>query len=310
MGNTMHMNTRYRQWAGPVLWGLFLLVAVLGWSQPAQAQQKFQIIVSSDPQFPWSETEMPEAEKIKKSEEQISSQYESMSELQVDMQATSPVMGMIANGDLTAFGHDWQLDEYRHLLADNLQVPKFLGLGNHDYSNNVDDCSENNCASRMVDYMWGLIQKMDPADYDFKETPYYEFPSLRALFEGSMAYSFNIGNVHFVQLHNYPTYTNSWDGWNFAKARRDHYKIKSSMEWLEIDVIKARNNGDVIILNMHDYGDKFSNNSEFNRIVNTYGVTAVFSGHIHSSIGYVGTIGNATYHFRSGSSTFQDYLLV
>ncbi len=287
-----------------------ILATVVGLAAAqVQAQEKFQIIVSSDPQFPWTEEDLPEPEKIEKSKELISSQYQSMTNLQIDMQSTAPVLAMIANGDLTAFGHDWQLDEYRSLLAENLQLPAFLGLGNHDYSNNVDDCFENNCASRMVDYMWDLVRKMDPVDYDFKETTYYEFPSLRAKFEGSLAYSFNIGNVHFVQLHNYPTYERSWDGWNFGKARRDHYEIRSSMYWLENDVIAARNNGDVIILNMHDYGDKFSNNAEFTRIVNTYGVTAVYSGHIHSSIGYVGKIGNSD-HFRSGSSTYQDYLLV
>lgn len=29
----------------------------------------------------------------------------------------------------------------------------FMGLGNHDYDNNVDDCAGNNCANRMWDFM-------------------------------------------------------------------------------------------------------------------------------------------------------------
>lgn len=297
--------SRGHRLATAVISGVLLALPGVG-----MAQTNFQVTVSSDPQYPWSEDPaISEDEKIKQAKIMISSQYKSMTKLQVDMQQSVPVLAALVNGDLTAFGHDWQLSEYESLLGNNLQVPVFLGLGNHDYANNVDDCYENGCASRMVDFVWARVRKMNPVSYDFKETTYYEFPSLRAKYEGSLAYSFNIGRVHFVQLENYPTYERSWNGWNAGKARRDHYEIRSSMDWLENDVITARNNGDAVILNLHDYGNHFSGNADFTRIINTYGVSGVFSGHIHSSIGYVGMIGNA-YHFRSGSSTFKDYLLV
>lgn len=48
--------------------------------------------------------------------------------------------GVIVNGDLTAYGHENQQDDYNRLyklplIASGYQV--FSGLGNHDYENNT-----------------------------------------------------------------------------------------------------------------------------------------------------------------------------
>ena len=291
---------------------LFLvLVVLLISSYRSAAQNHFYVIFSSDPQYPWSGTKKDEAEKIKDSKAEISAQYKSMTKLALDMDTCNPrieVKSVIVNGDLTAFGHGSELSEYKNLLAQNLHLPSYLGLGNHDYANNVNDCENNGCASQMVQYMYGLIKDMKDVNYDFSESSYYQFPELRTDYTGSLSYSYNIGKIHFVQLQNYPTYRNHWNHWNTGKARRDFYSITSSMQWLKNDLAIARNNGNIIIVNMHDYGDHFKNDTEFTRIITTYGVSAVFSGHIHSSCGYVGNIGSIP-HFRSGSSTYFDYLL-
>src|SRR5262249_3913914 len=116
----------------------------------------------------------------------------------------SNLKGVIINGDLTEYGHDWQFAKYREVY-DGLGLKTYPGLGNHDYKNNVNDCAENNCANRMVTYMNDYVKGLKPASYDFRESNvHYEFPSLRKVYEGSLAYSWDIGNVHFVQLHNYP----------------------------------------------------------------------------------------------------------
>ena len=278
----------------------------------------FGMIWSSDPQYPWYDGILPPGltteEQIKEnSRRQIWEQYESMNTLaraRKDQSSPFEIKGMIANGDLTAFGHDWQLDAYRELFG-ILQVPYYPGLGNHDYQNNVDDSYNNNCASRMVDFMYAWLKsRAGSLRYDFTESSYYKFPELRTDYTGSLAYSFNIGRVHFVQLQNFPSYQDDWNSWDAGAARRNFYFITSSFNWLRNDLAIARNRGDVIIVNLHDYHDNFVEPGVtiFNNLMLQYGVSAVFAGHIHQSCGLIHHIGDIPV-FRSGSASFQDYLV-
>ncbi|HEX2095472.1 MAG TPA: metallophosphoesterase [Longimicrobiaceae bacterium] len=284
------------------------------------APDSFSVLVSSDPQYPWYDDVLPPGlttdEQIKKnSARQISEQYASMNALQEQRAAEGspfPVLGVLINGDLTAFGHDWQMSTYGDLLK-TLRTPYYPGLGNHDYSNNVDDCFNNNCATRMVDFMYGwLKQHAGILSYDFEERSYYKFPELRTDFTGSLAYSFNLGKVHFVQLQNFPSYTDEWNSWNLGGARRHFYYIKPSFYWLRHDLAIARNRGDVILVSLHDYHDNFVEPyvSEFNGILKEYGASAVFAGHIHPDCGRIGTVGETGIpFFRSGAASYQDYLV-
>ena len=75
----------------------------------------------------------------------------------------SDCTGLIINGDLTAYGHQYQYKEYKagFGLSTIQGIPMFPGLGNHDYQNNIrkepyvinnalPGCNFNNCADRMV----------------------------------------------------------------------------------------------------------------------------------------------------------------
>ncbi len=94
-----------------------------------------------------------------------------------------------------------------------------MGLGNHDYENNVDDCgsnwlsplvnseeSGNNCAYRSIMHLKKSIGKLRDGGYVINFDSYEtnnnpngtEFRNL----QGSFAYSWDIGNVHFIQLNN------------------------------------------------------------------------------------------------------------
>ena len=48
--------------------------------------------------------------------------------------------GVIINGDLTAFWHNTQREDFLDIYA-NLDYIFYPGLGNHDYENNVSDCN-------------------------------------------------------------------------------------------------------------------------------------------------------------------------
>jgi 3',5'-cyclic AMP phosphodiesterase CpdA len=119
--------------------------------------QKFSMIVSSDPQYPWYDNVLPPGltseEQIKlNAQRQISQQYQSMNILAEQRKNSGSeflIQGVLINGDLTAFGHDWQYDMYMNLLG-FLKLPYYPMLGNHDYANNVNDSENNNCATRKL----------------------------------------------------------------------------------------------------------------------------------------------------------------
>lgn len=82
---------------------------------------------------------------------------------------------LIINGDLTDFGHTRELikfkvvaNEFRSRTKINfpeifqeewmsLPLRLLVGLGNHDYENNIDDCTANRCANNMLFWYSKLV---------------------------------------------------------------------------------------------------------------------------------------------------------
>jgi cytolysin (calcineurin-like family phosphatase) len=326
---------------------ILALVPSVAFGQGTPAASDFYMIFASDTQYPWSDLGLKKTGqvdlyrfakndefatrkndkgedvwiRVPEKEEDVKAPSEKLNRDQVKSMQTlagqlgrSQVKGVIINGDLTAFGNDWQLDKYKQIWDQGLGLPIYPGLGNHDYDNNVNNSFENNCANRMVKYMHEFVQKLPVAAYDFRESgQYYKFPELRNDYKGSLSYSWDIGDVHFVQLHNYPAYVRSWNGWNFGGARREFFEITSSMDWLRNDLAIARNAGKKIILNMHDCGDCFydKHRVDYDKCVKMLGefkVSAVFAGHIHEDVGYVESLGGVPL-FRSGAPSYSNYLL-
>jgi hypothetical protein len=76
----------------------------------------FSMLISSDPQYPWYDEVLPPGlttpdEINANSNRQITQRYASMNQLaeqRKDSGDPFQVQGVLINGDLTAFGHDWQ----------------------------------------------------------------------------------------------------------------------------------------------------------------------------------------------------------
>lgn len=261
----------------------------------------FSIIFASDTQYPWvdpSGRQLTESQVQDESERYNKQMVAAMN--RIFAEPGTNVRGGIINGDLTAFGHPWQLNKFKEMYgSDKLKFPLFLGLGNHDYANNVDDCYNNRCATGMVDYMIEHIQNNSASSFDYSTSGYRV--------SGSLAYSWDIGNIHFIQLHNYPAYTRKFTTTFWT------YEIKSSMEWLRKDLASAREQQKFIIINMHDATDHFPKEhkaeyDEFVKLVDIYKVSAVFAGHFHHLSGYQKRIGNALL-FLSGAASYRTFLL-
>ena len=314
---------------------------------PGTPDDDFYMIFTGDTQFPWSDVEAVDAKgnpvtrtdpnsgapnhqttdlysdatedpaKRAFSEKMNKQQVTSMLSLATQLN----LKGVVINGDLTAYGTDQTdcLTVYQSMY-ENVGLPIYSGLGNHDYSNNVPGC--NSCADAMIQYMYTFINKLNPPNRDINESAvYYQAGLATKKYRGSMAYSWDIGNVHFVQLHFHPAYARTWSTFNASTASEDVDEITSAMDWLNADLAKARNAGKAIVLNMHDaLGDssdswafgasQFSSQfTAYQAMIQKYGVSAVFGAHVHQLIG-LQAVQNGVPVFLPGGADYSTYLLV
>lgn len=205
----------------------------------------------------------------------------------------------IVNGDLTEFGQQKNYDDYKNVYK-NLGSPVYEGLGNHDYANNVGDCTnpqefnfyKDACAisavSRMVSEIKKYRSQLSYFNADVTES-LIPVPSGNIhLIKGSLGYSWDYGDVHYVQLHNYPSYTVR------LKGQSMEVQINKSLDWLKNDLAAADARGKVTIINFHDaravsiYGKSFfirkknaKDLSVFKSIITSHNVKAIFVGHTH-----------------------------
>ncbi|WP_428666194.1 metallophosphoesterase [Runella sp.] len=293
----------------------------------------FHMIVASDTQYPWFQNivkEPNDVDKAKRLSEQYNQEFlKTMNELTSQL---GNVKGVIFNGDLTNFGHKWQLDRFKEIYS-GLKAPMHVSLGNHDYANNVDDTYENAAANTMVEYMTEQLKAKNYPNSDYKVRDFFE-GTLVTEISGSLSYSWDEGNVHFVQLQYYPLYEREWSNYvTIGAAKRKTVKITNSFQWLAADLAKARNAGKAIIVLFHDPYEHWSDlyikgsktegatlkkrddadakSTELTNLLKTYQVSAVFGGHVHENHG----LATRDYRnsgvplFYSGSADYNHYLL-
>jgi hypothetical protein len=260
-------------------------------SVAAPSKEDFYFVAMSDPQLAWDDTS---AESIaaggKLSQEAL---WRNAREHNLKMIRTINALNIggkkpaftSINGDLTAYFHEKEHAVFREYYdagfpganADALRGPVFLGLGNHDYENNVDGCRSyttagpisdigdtNRCAKNAMNLIRGSIF----LGY-VKNFPREQIESFDA---GSLAYSWNKGNWHFVQLNNGRT----------DKIRDQFYtnsaiSISSPESWLREDLKRATSRGQQIIIFVHEALNDLKTD-----VFDNTNVLAMFSGHYHN----------------------------
>ncbi len=252
-------------------------------------QSPNRLVFTSDPQFPWTESsdngnEESGSDRDKRSRWLIETQYSDVANYRNFFRREARPIPVMINGDLTAFGQSGQRSTTQEILNKHLGENFDYGLGNHDYQNNINDCSipENNCAagsiSDMKDKYWGKVDNFDFAAR-VKEG--------RKTYYGSLAYSKNYGDVHLVQLNNEPTYSVTFSsGYPLFKV---DYEITDALDWLERDLKAARAQDKIILLNLHKpsgWAGSSEQVDRFKAMIAKYAVTAVFAGHLHTRPGY------------------------
>lgn len=267
------------------------------------------LVFASDPQYPWTpysddKEDMPETANRALSRDLIEAQYKSIADLRkAHPDQDVPVM---INGDMTAYGHGWQRDYLYRTLDALLDGDYYFGLGNHDYQNNIGNCFNNGCARDSLFDLHGRMQaKVDSMALYIEKTGWNE------TWVGSLAYSKRFGDVQLIQLNNAPTYQASFSAWQGVKTY--DFRINGSLDWLEAQLKRARADNMTIVLNMHKpngWQTSAEDLRRFRTMINTYGVSAVFAGHLHK---YGGRYYEADYFgavplFLSGSASQRTYL--
>lgn len=208
------------------------------------------------------------------------------------LNSSTPIKFGVINGDITEFGRTQTLYSFEKTYSP-LAFKYYIGLGNHDYANNVGDCtgsvgSYDTCAADMVRQM---EMKMDTyrsslSNYNENYVRDYAVDSSTKLSFGSLAYSWDDGDIHYVQLQNYPGYQVNLRVTGYKTTWK--YEIAKSTTWLAQDLRQARARGKQIIINFHDGTDHIKDNMSayekrfFKRVLTENKVTAIFVGHAHS----------------------------
>jgi hypothetical protein len=270
---------------------------------PPAAGEPFSLIVASDPQLWWNSID----DENDISDEQVEAQN------RLHISAMNALIGgeglpegfpaptaVVMNGDLTEYGRWAQWDAY-YRLYEEVAAPIFDGLGNHEYENNNSYVS-NGCAVQLEDIeqwfaackagaevtLWGapaceVYQSMGKelwgwcASDAMRRTRHWlrtHREYLRSVDEGSAAYSWELGDLHFVQLHNYPSY-------EVPKTR-----ICSAIPWLKQDLKDAFERGKRIVLNLHQ---PITRSMKQHLEGFEYNVVGIFYGHYHDRAGHTGS---------------------
>ena len=260
--------------------------------------ESYNILIMSDPQA-WRLQNGLNPNKDRKEWEEVNQKVSDSINILNDLHKLK--FGIV-NGDITEFGRQKTWASFDKIYTNNIKFPLYIGLGNHDYANNFNDCWGNNCARNSF---LELIRRIN-VNYKYTlENFNFDYDEKKRI--GSGAYSWDMGDIHYVQLNNYPTYFE-----NLGSV-----KVTKSTEWLDKDLSEAYRRGKATILNFHDSYDhiaekKYTSDKEkekLEKMIKDYNVIAIFSGHSHFSgftVGYLRGVIN----YDSGALFKGDYLLV
>ncbi|OUA83535.1 RICIN domain-containing protein [Bacillus thuringiensis] len=284
------------------------------------------LVFTSDPQYPWTDCQDSSAfqncnisnvspcqgpfgdaedrsTRRWRSEQLIREQYNNINSYTEDISTgnRNRPAAVIANGDITAFGHNHiasperQWDMMRGTgplnrgLFGILARPLYFGLGNHDLDT-VCGTDGNTCFGASIDALRSHVlgHRLPSNHFDMSQE------GLRLV--GSFAYQVDFGRICSIQLNDFPTFD--------RRSTASH--IRENYDWLRNRLRIARNEGRVIIINLHQPSRL---TDRYRRLFQEFGVSAIFGGHFHSTVGRWNSVGNIPV-FLSGGASQRTYLIL
>ncbi|GMT06951.1 hypothetical protein PENTCL1PPCAC_29125, partial [Pristionchus entomophagus] len=153
--------------------------------------------------------------------------------------------GLVIDGDLTDYGHNPQLEEFKAGWMKNFPIPIYPGLGNHDYQNNVNDCALNVCARNMLNWFIHFAANQS-LPIQFNSTSY----------AGSLAYTKRLCSVtgtncaQVIQMNNAIDYEVA-----FTAFFIENWRIESGFAWLKRQLELWKDDDLPILINVHQNED-------------------------------------------------------
>tara|TARA_B100001059_G_C17822061_1_gene578932 strand:- start:313 stop:2184 length:1872 start_codon:yes stop_codon:yes gene_type:complete len=264
------------------------------WANEDKYDKSF--LVTSDPQLTCGENCNLSKDESKS---RVYAQYKLFSENYSDVDA------LIINGDLTEFGHKREWKDFEDSIK-NLNIPYYYGLGNHDITNNLNDCSQNHCVIRSFKKFHDHVNnKKNIKSYDALHASGYENGAIEETLEGSLSYSVDFGDVVLIQLNDFEPENNPIKIDQFSTAHGSkRYKIDRFQDpeylWLENQLYDARKNNKIVVFNQHRRNADAGNLSN---LLSKYNVKLRFSGHYHYNLGK-----SSNGFYESGSTATGTYL--
>jgi cytolysin (calcineurin-like family phosphatase) len=183
----------------------------------------------------------------------------------------APPVGVVFVGDLTGWDTaPTEIPEFRHYYekgnsSESINYPAYLGLGNHD----VDTADRTDAvADAYRAQYWAWIDSRHKGAN--APVPVGNFDA------ASHAYSWDIGGVHFVQVHRF--------------AGDSQYGLPSSLGFLRADLASRAADGRPVFL-FHHYGmDSFGTNGQwwsdadrnaYRDALRGFNVSGIITGHTH-----------------------------
>ena len=254
-------------------------------------EESFSYIIGSDPQIDWYDGEAAtigrtpfpppclsadSCESCTKkvgtyTNEQMKKSFEKLLEGSVENGIDQPIpKTLVMNGDLTQYFHRFENEKYASIYHSIKGLQEYFpSLGNHDYDQGSatyggDEwigpkyCNGRHATAYFRSSFCGRIPKFDAKQRLTRYDP------------GSMAYSWEQGSFHFVNVHYYPTYENAALG------------ISSSLKWVERDLMLANAKNLTTVFFVHAvHGIP----QVMEQILLDNNVAVIFAGHLHRCFG-------------------------
>lgn len=227
-------HTTLRLLVGITIPVLLIVMALLPAPEPAQAQEQTGLdvwfAVVADPQLDWYEKDEKEKNAIKEGLKAVVTEINRLngSPHPDDPDKEMEISGVVVVGDLT-YGKSWDdWDEFvtfRNFFENALEVPMYVGLGNHDlhYTGRKD----HEIFPRILNYLqarhYGPRAAVPVTNFDIGND-----------FRGSRSYSWDWEGLHLVQLHRFggDNLTSGDDKTNGI----EHFNHNSALPWLRDDL--------------------------------------------------------------------------
>lgn len=280
------------------------------------------LVVGSDTEYAGTRRGLPRAKFDDPAYDALKAVFADIGSFRKARGVDGPVPLMI-NGDNTDAGLDYErysMQALYPLLAGSRGEPLFLpGLGERDYDDNVDTCfadGDHDCVRDSICDVLQWTNEVSPVTRDYhhgvqeKEEGMYSGTQLH---EGSYSYMVNVGDIALIQLNLSPLYERHvYIPGEYMESTQ--FQVRSSLRWLEGALRLARSGNKSIFINMHRReGWPPGDTERFKRLLQDYGVQAVFAGHRHGELGLAGgsapSFGNIPV-FQSGALANQSYLIV